>query len=466
MTLTNSPGATARSGARSAPAYLLSTITAWFADESDSSLAQRVAGTAFLIRLASAALVYVTQVLLARWMGDFEFGIYVYVWTWVLLIGGLADFGLASAAQRFVPEYSDGKRPALLRGFLSASRWLTLATATAIAVVGCLVIQIASNWINRYEIVPLYLACACLPLFALTRVQDGIARSYNWANLALLPPYVLRPVLLLACMAAAYAVGFGNDAVTAMTAAVIATWAAGAVQLLMLDRKLLREVGSGARNYEVRTWFSTAIPILMVESFYLLLTSADVLLLQQFREPNEVAIYYAAARTLSLVAFVYFSVSAATAHRFSQYHASGESQRLSDFIAQSIHWTFWPSLAATVAILALGYPFLLLFGPQFVAGYPLMFILAIGLLARASVGPAERLLNMVGEQRACALVYMAAFATNIVGCLILIPRWGLYGAAVATSAGVVAESALLFWVSKHRLGVHLFVWRRKRARSP
>jgi O-antigen/teichoic acid export membrane protein len=464
--VSNSPEATARPRARSALAHLLSIINARFADESDSSLAQRVAGTAFLIRLASAALVYLTQVLLARWMGDFEFGIYVYVWTWVLLFGGLVDFGLASAAQRFIPEYSEGPRWALLRGFLFASRWLTVGIATVIAGIGCLVIQLAGPWISRYEIVPLYLACACLPLFALTRVQDGIARSYNWVDLALLPPYVLRPVLLLACMAAAYAAGFANDAVTAMTAAVIATWAAGLVQLMMLGRRLGPKLRTRTRRYDVRTWFSTAIPIFMVESFYLLLTNVDVLLLQQFRRPNEVALYYAAAKTLSLVAFVYFSVSAATAHRFAQYHTSGERERLSDFLAQSIRWTFWPSLAATIVILALGYPFLWLFGPQFVEGYPLMFILAVGLLARAAVGPAERLLNMVGEQRACAFVYMAAFLTNIVGCLILIPRFGLYGAAVATSAGVVAESALLFRVSKHRLGLHLFVWGRARPRTP
>ena len=67
---------------------------------------------------------------------------------------------------------------------------------------------------------------------------------------------------------------------------------------------------------------------------------------------------------------------------------------------------------------------------------------------------------MVGEQRACTLVYMAAFLTNIVGCLFLIPHFGLYGAAIATAAGLLVESALLFWMSKHRLGLHLFVWGR------
>ena len=465
MTLTKSPEATARLRVGSA-AHLLSAIKAWRADQSHSSLAQRAAGAAFLIRLASAALVYLTQILLARWLGDFEFGIYVYVWTWVLVVGGVVDFGLASAAQRFIPEYSESARWPLLRGFLSASRWLTLAIASAIAGLGCLAIWLAATRIDRHEIVPLYLACACLPLFALTGVQDAIARSYNWITLALVPPYVLRSLLLLGFVGAAYAAGFANDATTAMTAAVIATWIAGIAQLLLLARRLGPERRKGTTRYEVRTWLSTAIAIFMVEGFYLLLTSVDVLLLQQFRQPNEVAIYYAAARTLSLVAFVYFSVSAATAHRFSQYHASGEHERLADFIAQSIHWTFWPSLAATAVILAFGYPFLWLYGPQFVGGYPLMFILAVGLLARAAVGPAERLLSMVGEQRACALVYMAAFLTNILGCLILIPRFGMYGAAIATSNGIIVESTLLFWVSKHRLGLHLFVWGRGRRGVP
>src|SRR4029079_19084089 len=85
-------------------------VRAWLTDHSDRSRAQRAAGTAFLIRVASAALVYLTQVLLARWMGSFEFGVYVYVWTWVLLLGGMIDFGLASSAQRFIPEYAGLKQ--------------------------------------------------------------------------------------------------------------------------------------------------------------------------------------------------------------------------------------------------------------------------------------------------------------------------------------------------------------------
>lgn len=457
MSVIGSQGASG-AAARLAPATLYGRARAWLADHSDLRLAQRTAGNAFLIRMASALLVYVTQVLLARWMGEFQFGIYVYVWTWVLLIGAVVDFGLASAAQRFIPEYLGLRTFALLRGFLSGSRWLTLAIATAIAGIGALGIRAFEPWIGGYEIVPLYLACLSLPLFALTHMQEGIARAYGWVNVALLPPYIVRSLVLIAVMAAAHAAGFATDAVTAMTAAVIATWVTAIVQLVLLGRRLGATVERGPKAYEAGTWLMTSIPIFMVEGFYFLLTYTDVLVLQQFRSPDEVAIYYAAAKTLALVTFVHYSVAAATTHKFTEYHVRGDRAQLAAFLSESIRWTFWPSLAATAAILALGRPFLWLFGPRFLDGYSLMFILALGPLARSAIGPVERLLNMVGEQRACALVYAGAFAFNLAACVVLIPRLGIHGAAIATAAAVLVESSLLFWVTKRRLGLHVFIW--------
>jgi O-antigen/teichoic acid export membrane protein len=89
-----------------------------------------------------------------------------------------------------------------------------------------------------------------------------------------------------------------------------------------------------------------------------------------------------------------------------------------------------------------------------------MFILAAGLLARAAIGPIERLLNMLGEQRVCALIYGTAFAINFGACLALIPLFGTAGAAIATTTALIVESIMLFKVTKSRLGFHVFVWGR------
>jgi O-antigen/teichoic acid export membrane protein len=127
----------------------------------------------------------------------------------------------------------------------------------------------------------------------------------------------------------------------------------------------------------------------------------------------------------------------------------------------AIRWTFWPSLAATAALLAFGKPILALFGAQFTAGYHLMFILAVGLLARAAIGPMERFLNVIGEQRGCALVYGAAFAVNIALCFVLIPPLGAAGAAIAISVALVFETVALVALLKRRLDLNIFVWGRR-----
>jgi O-antigen/teichoic acid export membrane protein len=111
-------------------------------------------------------------------------------------------------------------------------------------------------------------------------------------------------------------------------------------------------------------------------------------------------------------------------------------------------------------LLLFGRPILSLFGAQFADGYHLMFILAVGLLARAATGPIERLLNMLGEQHVCALIYAAAFGANLGLSLVLIPYFGMAGAATATATALVIESLLLFTATKKRLGFHVFIWRR------
>lgn len=426
--------------------------------DAEHLMVQRLTGTVFLVRVASAMLAFGSQVLLARWMGSYEFGIYVYVWTWVLLLGQLIDLGLGTAAQRFIPEYRERGMLALLRGFNFGSRWLGTLVAFGVAL-GCAgLVRLLEPWLDHYLLIPLYLACIAFPAFALNNIQEGISRSYDWIGLSMMPAYVIRQSLLTILMAAAYFADLPMTAVTAMIAAAISIWLPSLGQLFVLNRKLATRVESGPKAYEFRVWITAALPILLVEGFYALLMYTDILMLEQFRPPDEVAVYYAAAKTLALVAFIHYSIAATTAHRFSSFHVAGDREGLAAFLKQAIKWTFWPSLAATLVLLAFGRPILRLFGAEFADGYYLMFILAIGLLARAAIGPIERLLNMLGEQRVCALVHAGAFGINFCLCIILIPLFGAAGAAIATAVALVYESIWLFVVTKRRLGFHVFVW--------
>ena len=424
----------------------------------EASVTRRLAGTIFIIRVISAALAYFSQIVLARWMGGSDYGVYVYVWTWVLLLGSMMDFGISASAQKIIPEYRTRGEHALLRGFLSGSRWMTFAVSSVVSLGLAGIVKGLSPWIDANAIVPLYIGCLTLPAFVVANTQDGIARSHDWMRLGLMPQFIVRQSLIIGLTAGAFVLGFNLGATAAMLASAAAVWIAMIGQMIVLNRRLKGHIEPGAKAYDFRGWLAVSLPILLVESFYLLLSYTDVLVLQQFRSSEEVGVYFAVVKTLALVSFIHYAMSATTAHRFAEYHALGDKARLSAYVMHAIQWTFWPSLAATIALLALGKPLLWLFGPHFVVGYDIMFIAAIGLVVRSAIGPVERLLNMLGHQHICALAYALSFVMNVVLCIVLVPRYGGHGAAAATSISLAFETVLLFWIVRQRLGLHVLAF--------
>ncbi|MFV0299009.1 MAG: lipopolysaccharide biosynthesis protein, partial [Hyphomicrobiaceae bacterium] len=184
---------------------------------------RRRAASAFLVRVASAGLLYLTQILLARFMGGFEYGIYVSVWTWVLILGGLSNLGLPTLMIRLVPEHRVHGDWDKLRGLLLYGRLLPLAMATAVAGAGLAALAYSEHLVPGPYVVPAMVTMLCVPMITLNDVQDGIGRGRGWMMTALLPPYMLRPLLVLNAMGIAYLAGFPRVAATAAGAAVVAT---------------------------------------------------------------------------------------------------------------------------------------------------------------------------------------------------------------------------------------------------
>src|SRR5262249_48691267 len=145
---------------------------------------------------------YLTQVLLARWMGRFEFGIYVYVWAWVGFLGMLSPIGVAYSAQRFIPEYRTREDHDGLRGFLRGSRRLCLALGTGAGAPLAGIVWLFADGIPAYYVVPFLIASLALAIFAVSSIQDSIARAFDRIDLALIPGYIAHPLFIIAAMAA------------------------------------------------------------------------------------------------------------------------------------------------------------------------------------------------------------------------------------------------------------------------
>ena len=439
-------------------AVLGETLRRIAAGSGDRERTQRDAVIAFTVRVTSAALLYLTQIVLARWMGSTEYGIYVFVWTWVLVLGGLSHLGLSLAMIRLLPAYREADELDLARGLVRGGRLAALGLGTLVAMLAIGGLWLLGPAVTGPYVLPLYIALACVPMFALTDVQDGIGRGQAWMDLALLPPYVLRPLLLLGAMLAAHLLGLPMRAESAAGAAIVATWGAAAVQTVFINRRLRAAVPAGARRMAFRDWFRISLPLVVIAACELVLQNADVLVISRYMTPADVGIYFAAAKTMSLILFVHYAVGSAVANRFAALNTRGDRDALRAFVRDAVNWTFWPSLASALLILVLGLPLLALFGPQFEAGYPVMAILVLGFLARAAMGPSEFLLNMLGEQQLCAAVLAVAAALDIALAFALVPAFGLVGAAAATSIALAVAAGLNDLVARRRLGIAIAIW--------
>jgi O-antigen/teichoic acid export membrane protein len=419
--------------------------------------AGRMSLIAFSIRVLSAAIAFVSQVLLARWMGSFEYGIFVFVWTTVVIVGSITCFGFHTSVIRFIPEFRTKGMLPELRGVLVASRVFSLVASSVIAVIAMLAVWLLSGRIEPYYVVPFILGLFCLPMIALSDLEQGIGRAHSWALLALIPTYIMRPVLILAVMAVALLLGFPPTADVALTAAILATYTTSTLQLVGTTVRVDRKLPRGPRAIHLKKWLAISLPIFLVESFFFILTNADVLMVGMFLPPHDVAVYFATVKTLALVHFVYFAVKAGVAQRYAQF-THGDGSRLADFARETVAWTFWPSLLMAGVVLLLGEFMLDLFGPTFSEGFPLLFPLVVGVVARASVGPCESLLTMSGNQNICALVYALTLALNIVLSVTLIPHFALTGAAWATAISMTFEAAALSFTAWRKLGIAMTIF--------
>lgn len=433
-------------------------LAAVLTERGEKAAAQRMALTAFSIRILSAALAFVSQIVLARLMGEYEYGIFVFVWVLVVVFGDLSCLGFHTAIVRFLPQYRAAGAFEEIRGLTGTARIFALLSGTAVLAAGMLGLHFFGDMIQVYYLVPIFIGLLAMPMIALGDILEGTSRANHWPVMALSPVYIVRPILIILFMLIAIAIGAEHTAVTAMQAALVATFVTALGQYAATLYRLRRHYDKGPRKVDFLAWFSVAFPIFLIEGVSFLLTNSDVVVVGIFLEPHDVAIYFAAAKTMALVHFINFSVKAASGPRFSSIIAEGDHAQLATAAIDAARWTFWPALGVGLVVLAAGHLLLSLFGGAFTSGYLVMAILLAGILAKSLVGPAETLLMMAGKQNLCVALYAGALTANVSLNLALIPHYGIEGTAIATASAMAVEAILLHMAVRRTLGIVLFAF--------
>jgi O-antigen/teichoic acid export membrane protein len=213
----------------------------------------------------------------------------------------------------------------------------------------------------------------------------------------------------------------------------------------------------------MREWLRCALPLVFVDGSHILFMNCDVLVLGLFVSPAEVAVYFAATRLVQIASFIPYAATAATSQRYAALGALKQMDALKELVRHNLLFTLGLSVATAGALLWASPWLLLLFGADFTAGVPLFAVLLVGVLAQVVAGPAEDLLNMLGHERSCAAIFAASAPLLIMLLLLLVPSFGLMGAAWATALATLLRAVALGWTVRTRLNIRILPLRALRA---
>ena len=146
---------------------------------------------------------------------------------------------------------------------------------------------------------PIYIAILCLPVGVVVDVAETAGRPFNWVSVSFLPSYVFRPILILLAISVCVMFGIEANATIAMWCGFFALNVVGILHIAALFKKMRGAVPETKPKYEVSYWIKMALPIFLLEGFFNLQSSADVLLVSFLTNPESAGIYFAAAKILA-----------------------------------------------------------------------------------------------------------------------------------------------------------------------
>ncbi|MGQ0639620.1 MAG: oligosaccharide flippase family protein [Gemmatimonadaceae bacterium] len=409
----------------------------------------------FALRCVTQALRLLLVVLLAHALGANGYGIYAYALTWLALLQVLGLVGLDQVLVRFVSAYREMRSWALLRGVIRFSSALGIANAVGIALIFILFVQILPAPSAADESTMLITA-ALLPIVVGALLRQSVLRGLDHPALAQLPENILYQGFLILLLIGARFAG-SSGALAPRWAAVlnlVAWLLAFAVGMEIVRRKLPLEMNGVAPSYLERHAWSSAMPgLLFSGSAYYVFSRVDVLILGTLGSATEVGIYTVASRGAELMSFVYEAMMLAGTSLFSGIFAGGdrvELQRFTDLVTKSI---LWFSLPVYPVLFLLTPWFLSLFGSEFTAGVGVMRFLLTTFFLSVLGGFVLQMLYVTGNERKAAVVTGGAALLNIALSLLLVPRLGMMGAALASGTSLLVMKGSLVWVLYRQVGI-------------
>ncbi len=398
------------------------------------------AGFSFVGFLFGQASRFGFNLLVARVLDPDALGTYALAVAVIQISEVLAIAGLDSGLLRFVSSNSCDplRQKAVIGSALKTSLFLSLVVALFLLLFSG---NIASM-LHGSNLLQLTLCCyaAAIPFNVATMLYGHAMQGFRKLQPKIIATQIVSPLLLLlltllfrytAGQKAALFFPFG------LSAAIAFFWIRPYLSKIsgVLSLDILRA------SYD-RSMMAYALPFMVVSLLSMMMHWLDVVMLGMLTDTATVGLYHPAARTAGLIRAVLLAFAGIAAPMFASLHTGPESREIGRIYKMVTRWIVGLVVPPVILFMLLPEPVLGVFGERFTEGSNALLLLTAASFLQVCFGLSSTLLAMTGYARLSLYNALGALGLQVLLNLILIPRFGINGAALASLLVFFLLSAL------------------------
>ena len=388
---------------------------------------------------------YIYRIILARWLGPFDYGIISLGLVAVGMLTALSIFGLDRGVERFVAFHEAKHRTDQSRRVILTS--LFFVFSVSIALTALLLFStdaVAVNIFSEPRLAPILVIFAfVVPLAAVSGVLVRTFRAFKKPEYAIISRSFAENIMKLGSAIILLYLGLGiiGAAVSYLLSFVTSTL----LLLYFLDRKLLPFFKARKELLpDVKELLLFSLPLSVMGFMNQVFVWTDTIFLGYFLGSAYVGVYNAALPTAQALLLFQTAFMGLTIPVFMSFYTKGDNNQMIKLSKTLTRWVFiftFPMLL--IIVLFAGDILQILFGPTFEGGALPLIILSAGMFVLASTGPIGHILNV--RKKTSYHMYNTAIAAivNIILNYFLIQKWGMAGAAIATASSTALWSLFL-----------------------
>lgn len=397
---------------------------------------------------------YLSTILATRVVGAELFGIFFLANTILLTAVLLSSSGLNQAVLRYVSLYQGQKDYARIKGTTLFGVKVTLLISILVTILILFGSPMLANKIfDKPDLeVALQVLVLALPFAAVTEILLSGLQGLRFIGQSVFVKNTFLPILRLILLVIFFAFGFRLSGLLFATfLSFVIGWA---LAYFYLKRKpAVLEKGTLAISERSKIiGFST--PLYFDGILNYIIVSIPVFMLGYFGSSSEVGIFGIGVRLALIASLPLASINLIFAPTISNLYGRGEKEALVRLFKTVTKWIFTISFAVSLLLILFAKPVLSIFGPNFVVGTAALYFLVLGELVNAAVGSSGYMLMMTGRPKINLMNSTILFVLTLVLGMILIPRFGLLGAALTSAISIATINTLRLIEVYYFEGIH------------